>query len=101
VGMCGVLITPFTGRLIDNLIPWYATLLATSVLFVCQSVQAAAGGINLSAVIIACIGIDAAYQMQLVSLTTAVFRYTTSFLMVSWYDSNDHLPASPRPHGFA
>ncbi|KAI9464374.1 hypothetical protein HD554DRAFT_2040765 [Boletus coccyginus] len=53
VGMCGVLIAPFTGRLIDNLVPCYATLVAPSILLVCQSVGAAAGGINLSAVIIA------------------------------------------------
>lgn len=75
VGMFGVLVGPFVGRLIDKLVPWYATLVATSILIVFQSVQTAAGGINVSAVVIACFGLDVARQMQQVSLATAVFRY--------------------------
>ena len=98
--MFGVLVGPLAGRLIDNLVPWYATLAATSTLLVFQSVQTAAGGINVSAVIIACFGLDVARQMQQVSLTTAVLRYT-SFLMVSWYDYDDHQIASLRPLGLA
>ncbi|KAI9464373.1 major facilitator superfamily domain-containing protein [Boletus coccyginus] len=78
VGMFGVLIAPFMGRLIDNLVPWYATLVATCALLVFQSVQTAAGGINVSAVIIACFGIDVARQMQLVSLSTAVLSISTA-----------------------
>lgn len=73
--MFGVLLGPFAGRLIDNLIPWYATLVATFALLVFQAVQTAAGGINVSAVVIACFGLDVARQMQQVSLSTAVFRY--------------------------
>ena len=80
--MFGVLVGPFTGRLIDNLGPWYASLVATSVLLVFQSVQTVWGGINVSAVVIACFGLDVARQMQQVSLTTAVFRYI-SFSMAS------------------
>jgi hypothetical protein len=76
--MFGVLVGPLTGRLIDNLVPWYATLVATSILLVVQSVQTAAGGINVSAVVIACFGLDVARQMQQVSLTTAVLRYLAS-----------------------
>ena len=98
--MFGVLVGPFTGRLTDNIIPWYATLVATSVLLVFQSVQTAAGGINVSAVVIACFGLDAARQMQQVSLTTAVLRYA-SLPMVSRHDNNDHLIASLPPHGLA
>jgi len=99
--MCGVLVAPVMGRLVDNLVPWYATLVATSILLVFQSVQAAAGGVSLSAVVIACFGIDAARQMQSVSLATAMLRYT-SFPIVSWqYDDDDHLTASPRPHELA
>ena len=98
--MFGVLVGPFTGRLIDHVVPWYATLVATSVLLVFQSVQTAAGGINVSAVVIACFGLNAARQMQQVSLTTAVLRYA-SLPMVSRHDNNDHLIASLPPHGLA
>ncbi|KAG8214846.1 major facilitator superfamily domain-containing protein [Butyriboletus roseoflavus] len=78
VGMFGVLLGPFAGRLIDNLVPWYATLVATFVLLVFQSVQTAAGGINVSAVIIACFGLDVARQMQQVSLSTAVLSISSA-----------------------
>ncbi|KAF9235646.1 major facilitator superfamily domain-containing protein [Melanogaster broomeanus] len=78
VGMFGVLVGPLTGRLIDRLVPWYATMVATLVLLVFQSVQTAAGGINVSAVVIACFGLDVARQMQQVSLATAVFSISTA-----------------------
>lgn len=78
VGMFGVLVGPFAGRLIDKLVPWYATLIATLVLSISQAVQTAAGGINVSAVIIACFGLDAARQMQQVSLSTAVFSISAT-----------------------
>lgn len=80
VGMFGVLVGPFAGRLIDKLVPWYATLIATLVLSISQAVQTAAGGINVSAVIIACFGLDAARQMQQVSLSTAVFSISATAL---------------------
>ncbi|KIJ61089.1 hypothetical protein HYDPIDRAFT_116344 [Hydnomerulius pinastri MD-312] len=78
VGMLGVLVGPFTGRLIDRLVPWYATLVATFLLLVFQAVQTAAGGINVSAVVIACFGLDVARQMQQVSLATSVFSISTA-----------------------
>ncbi|KAF8553659.1 MFS general substrate transporter [Imleria badia] len=78
VGMLGVLVGPLVGRLIDKLVPWYATLVATSILLVFQSVQTAAGGVNVSAVVSACFGLDVARQMQQVSLATAVFSISTS-----------------------
>ncbi|KAH7927664.1 MFS general substrate transporter [Leucogyrophana mollusca] len=78
VGMLGVLVGPFTGRLIDRLIPWYATLVATILLLVFAAVQVAAGGINVAAVIIACFGMDVARQMQQVSLSTAIFSISAS-----------------------
>lgn len=68
VGMLGVLVGPFAGRLIDRLVPWYATLIATGLLLVSQAVQTAAGGINVAAVVIACFGLDVARQSQQVSM---------------------------------
>ena len=71
--MCGVTLGPFVGRAIDKFVPWYATLLALLSSTVFQSIQTAAGDINVAAVVIAIIGLDVFRQMIPVSLTTAVF----------------------------
>ncbi|KZT44476.1 MFS general substrate transporter [Sistotremastrum suecicum HHB10207 ss-3] len=73
IGMLGVATAPLVGRLIDRMVPWFATLIATLILIVFQCVLVGAAGINIAAVIIACFGIDVGRQMQQVSLTTAVF----------------------------
>ncbi|KAG5641472.1 hypothetical protein DXG03_005124 [Asterophora parasitica] len=75
VGMFGVAMGPFVGRLIDKLVPWYACLISIFCLAVAQAVQTAAGGINIAAVIIATLGLDIFRQMLSVSLTTGVFGY--------------------------
>lgn len=71
--MLGVAMGPLLGRVIDRLIPWYAALVATFIQLAFQAVQTGAGGINISAVIIACFGLDIGRQMQQVSLTSAVY----------------------------
>lgn len=81
--MLGVSAGPFVGRIIDRLVPWYATLIATSMQLVFQAVQAAAGGVNIAAVIIACFGLDVGRQMQQVSLQTAVFACVFSHALAS------------------
>jgi Na+/proline symporter len=73
VGMLGVAVGPFIGRLVDHLVPWYATLIATVCQLIFQGVQTGAGGINIAAVIISCFGLDVGRQMQQVSLTSSVF----------------------------
>jgi len=73
VGMLGVAVGPLIGGLIDRLVPWYAALIATFIQIAFQCVQTGAGGINISAVIIACFGLDVGRQMQQVSMTTAVY----------------------------
>jgi len=73
VGMFGVAMGPLVGRLIDRLVPWYATLIATFIQLVFQGVQLGAGGINVSAVVMACFGLDVGRQMQQVSMTTSVY----------------------------
>ena len=72
-GMAGVALGPFVGRSIDNLVPWYATLFAILMTILFQSVQTGAGDINVAAVVIATIGLDASRQMISVSLGTAIF----------------------------
>ena len=73
VGMLGVALGPFVGKLVDRLVPWYASLVASLLLVVFQAVQTGAGGINVLAVIIVCFGTDVFRQMQQVSLTSSVF----------------------------
>lgn len=80
IGMVGVSLGPVVGRLVDRVVPWYASLFATLIQAVAQAVQTGAGGINVSAVIIACIGIDIGRQMQQVSLIAAVFAYVQLYL---------------------
>ncbi|KAL0960520.1 hypothetical protein HGRIS_005557 [Hohenbuehelia grisea] len=73
LGMLGVAIGPYLGRVIDKLVPWYATLVSLVFLVVFQAVQVGAAGIHIAAVIIACLGLDVFRQTQQVSLSTAVF----------------------------
>ena len=72
VGMLGVAVGPFVGNLVDRLVPWYAALFATVSQLIFQAVQTGAGGVNISAVIIAAFGLDVFRQMQQVSLTSSV-----------------------------
>jgi hypothetical protein len=73
LAMLAVSTGPFMGRFIDRLVPWYASIVATILLAIFQSVHTAAGGINVAAVIIACFGLDVFLQPQQVSLTASVF----------------------------
>ena len=64
---------PFVGRSIDNLVPWYATLIAILMSILFQSIQTGAGDINVVAVVIPTVGLEVFRQMVHVSLTTAIF----------------------------
>ncbi|KAF7364393.1 MFS superfamily [Mycena sanguinolenta] len=72
VGMLGVLLGPFMGRLIDLLYPWYSTLFATILLGVFNSVQMGAGGLNVAAVLIVAFGLNLFRQLLQASLATTV-----------------------------
>ncbi|KIP03877.1 hypothetical protein PHLGIDRAFT_41100, partial [Phlebiopsis gigantea 11061_1 CR5-6] len=73
VGMGGVATSPLLGRLVDRMIPWYATLIASSSQVIFYAIQTGAAGLNVAAVIVVCFGIDSMRQFQQVSLTAAVF----------------------------
>ncbi|KAG0691516.1 major facilitator superfamily domain-containing protein, partial [Suillus ampliporus] len=74
VGMLGVIVVPFMGCLVDQLVPWWSTMVSTALLLVFQAVQTGAGGINIAAVIISCLGLDLFRQTQAVLLSTLIFR---------------------------
>jgi predicted MFS family arabinose efflux permease len=73
IGLVGVAIAPFTGRLIDRLLPWYATLAGVIGYMLFQAIQVGAGGIHIAALVIACIGLDLFFTMTHISLATVVF----------------------------
>jgi len=73
LGMTGVSMTPFAGRLIDRLVPWYASLFSTLLLLAMQGTYFGAAGINVAAVVVVTIGLDLGQQMQQVSQMTSVY----------------------------
>jgi hypothetical protein len=79
MGIAGVLMIPIIGSIIDRLVPWYATLFSTLVLLAMHGTYIGAAGVNVSAVVIATIGLDIGLQMQRVSITTAVFGQALGF----------------------
>ncbi|KAJ3821126.1 major facilitator superfamily domain-containing protein [Lentinula raphanica] len=78
IGMFGVSMGPILGRGIDRLVTWYAILIPTFCMVIFWSIQTAAAGVNISAIVIVCIGLDLCDAMQQVSLSTAVFSISES-----------------------
>jgi hypothetical protein len=74
IGMVGVLIGPLMGRLIDKLVLWYSSLLATLILSIFNIVQMGAGGLSIATVIVVCFGLNVGRQLLLASLSTIVLR---------------------------
>jgi len=73
IGMFGVAIGPFVGKLIDRLPSYYASLVGCIALIVFQVVQVIGNGISIAAVIIAVIGLDVFRQMLQTSLASNIF----------------------------
>ncbi|KAJ7311773.1 major facilitator superfamily domain-containing protein [Mycena albidolilacea] len=72
VGILGVLLGPLMGRLIDHLVPWYATLFAVVLLGVFNAVQMGAGGLSVAAVLVVAFGLNLFRQLVQASLATIV-----------------------------
>lgn len=72
VGIFGLAMSPFVGRFVDKLVPWYATLISTLALLVVYGIQTAAIGLHVSVVVIVIIGCDIFRQTQYVSLASSV-----------------------------
>ncbi|CCM06156.1 uncharacterized protein FIBRA_08395 [Fibroporia radiculosa] len=73
VGMVGVAMAPLVGRACDNLVPWFAAVIANVAYLLVHAIAVGADGVNIAAVVIVCIGIDVFRQMTQVSLTAAIF----------------------------
>ncbi|KAJ7127480.1 major facilitator superfamily domain-containing protein [Mycena filopes] len=78
VGIVGVACGPFVGRLIDQLIPWYASLVAVLLLFCFQGIQVGAGDTSIGAVVVAIIGLDVFRQMLQMSLAASIFSISAT-----------------------
>ncbi|KAL0064261.1 hypothetical protein AAF712_008846 [Marasmius tenuissimus] len=74
IGICGVAMGPVIGRIIDNLIPWYATLFGSIGTIVFATVLLIGGGLHISAVVIAVVGLDLFRQTVQTSLSTELFN---------------------------
>ncbi|KAH8831355.1 MFS superfamily [Flagelloscypha sp. PMI_526] len=73
VGMVGVALGPFAGKVIDKLVPWWAALFGTLGCLLFQAVQTGAGGIHIAAVVASTIGLDTFRATVQTSCATAIF----------------------------
>lgn len=73
VGIFGVVMGPFGGRVLDRLVPWYGSLISVLAFLLVLCIQVGAGGINIGAVVVVAFGIDLFNQMIQVAVTTAIF----------------------------
>ena len=72
--MVGVLGAPLFGRIIDRVNPWYAIVIATSIMLLSKAIYWGAAGVNLAVVVTVCVGLDIARQSQQVAIATQVFQ---------------------------
>ncbi|ESK85856.1 membrane protein [Moniliophthora roreri MCA 2997] len=73
IGICGVAMGPLIGRIIDKLIPWYASIISSMGIILFMTVQVIGGGLHISAVIITTVGLDLFRQTVQTSLSTNLF----------------------------
>ncbi|KAF8208984.1 major facilitator superfamily domain-containing protein [Mycena galopus ATCC 62051] len=73
VGIFGVACGPMVGRAVDQLVPWYASLVAVFAALCFQAIQVGAGDISVGAIVVVIMGLDVFRQMLPMSLATAVF----------------------------
>ncbi|KAF8194412.1 major facilitator superfamily domain-containing protein [Mycena galopus ATCC 62051] len=73
VGIFGVACGPLVGRVIDRLVPWYASLVASFAALGFQAIQVGAGDISVGAIVVVIMGLDVFRQMLQMSLATSVF----------------------------
>ncbi|GAA5839222.1 hypothetical protein JCM11251_006011 [Rhodosporidiobolus azoricus] len=73
VGVAGVLLAPFIGRLIDSLVSWSGVLLGISILLASQAIFTGAAAVNIGAMIVVIFLLDIGQQLQQVSNSTRIF----------------------------
>ncbi|KAJ3806569.1 MFS superfamily [Lentinula aff. lateritia] len=78
LGILGVTMAPFFGRMIDRIFPWYSILGSLCLLLLFQAVLVIGAGLNITTVIIAALGLDLFRTTVQVSLTASSFSLNTS-----------------------
>ncbi|KAF5388759.1 hypothetical protein D9757_005578 [Collybiopsis confluens] len=73
LGMLGVALAPFLGRLIDRMYPWYSILASVCFLLLFQTILVIGAGLNIAAVIVAALGLDIFRTTIQISLTASSF----------------------------
>lgn len=73
IGIAAVAMGPVLGRLIDGLVPWYATLLSILALGLSHAIYTIGAGLHIAPVILTTVGIDTFRQMLEVSMATRIF----------------------------
>ncbi|KZP00314.1 MFS general substrate transporter [Calocera viscosa TUFC12733] len=73
IGMLGVMTSPFVGRFVDKLVPWFGTLFGLFGLVLSLSIYTGAAIVNIGAVVVVCFSLDVAQQLQQVSNSTRNF----------------------------
>ncbi|KAJ6471752.1 major facilitator superfamily domain-containing protein [Mycena vitilis] len=78
IGIFGVACGPVVGRMIDRLVPWYASLVSTVALLGFQAIQVGAGDVSVAAIVVVIMGLDVFRQMLQMSLATSVFSISAA-----------------------
>ncbi|KAK7001805.1 putative transporter YgaY [Favolaschia claudopus] len=78
IGIFGVACGPLVGRLVDRLVPWYASLVAVFAATAFQAIQVGAGGVSVGAIVVVVMGLDVFRQMLQMSLATSVFSISAA-----------------------
>ncbi|EPS92705.1 hypothetical protein FOMPIDRAFT_1056624 [Fomitopsis schrenkii] len=78
LGMLGVVLGPFLGRILDFVYPWYGAAAADVMLLIFQAVMVIGAGLNIAPVIIATLGLDVFRQTTSVSLVNMAFAVDPS-----------------------
>ncbi|CAK5278523.1 unnamed protein product [Mycena citricolor] len=78
IGILSVVCGPLFGKLIDGLMPWYASMCSILFLLSFQAIQTAAETMSVAVVVIAIIGLDMFRQSLQMSLAAAVFEISTA-----------------------
>jgi hypothetical protein len=73
IGMIGVLMAPLYGRAIDNLAPWYMSLVSTVLLLATKALYLGAAGLTIAVPVLVTVGLDVARQCQQIALAARVF----------------------------
>ncbi|GAA5862705.1 hypothetical protein JCM8547_003518 [Rhodosporidiobolus lusitaniae] len=92
IGIVGVLLAPFIGRLIDSLVSWVGVFIGIAILLASQVIFTGAAGVNIGVLVVVILLLDIGMQLQQVSNSTRIFainaaaraRFSACFLVLNF-----------------